>query len=165
MEMVNNYSMQYYNPIPWLQVITGMIVINVLKLLKVVRSYPTWSIVQKICASSCWKRRTRVKPVSVPDNSLRCSTPKSAIRNGSSRQERGRWSNITLIRKNILFYLNWYSNWRFNYVKSLYKNCPISSQCSILYPQGMPEKQRFFYIFRGYRNEKLCVAEYWKALK
>uniref|UniRef100_A0A0E9P633 Uncharacterized protein n=1 Tax=Anguilla anguilla TaxID=7936 RepID=A0A0E9P633_ANGAN len=49
---------------------------------------------QKMWASSCWKRRTRVRPVSVPDSSLRCRTPKSAMRRGSSRQERGRWSNI-----------------------------------------------------------------------
>lgn len=56
----------------------------------------TWSIVQKIWASSCWKRRTLVSPVSVPESSLRCSTPKSASLRGSSRQERGRWPNIRL---------------------------------------------------------------------
>ncbi|KAG7270402.1 hypothetical protein CRUP_009123 [Coryphaenoides rupestris] len=51
----------------------------------------------KMWASSCWKRRTRVRPVSAPDSSLRCSTPKSASRSGSSLQERGRWSNIKLV--------------------------------------------------------------------
>ena len=60
-------------------------------------AHVTWSAVQKMWASSCWKRRTLVNPVRAPDNSLRWSTPKSAIRSGSSRQERGRWSNITLL--------------------------------------------------------------------
>lgn len=57
---------------------------------------PTWSMVQKIWASSCWKRRTRVRPVRAPDNSFLCRTPKSAMRMGNSLQERGRWSNIRL---------------------------------------------------------------------
>jgi hypothetical protein len=49
---------------------------------------------QKTWASSCWKRRTRVRPASAPLNSLRCSTPKSASRSGSSRYERARCPNI-----------------------------------------------------------------------
>jgi len=49
---------------------------------------------QKMCASSCWKRRTRVSPVSAPLNSLRCSTPKSASLMGSSRYERVRCANM-----------------------------------------------------------------------
>lgn len=57
----------------------------------------TWSMEQKIWASSCWKRRTRVRPVRAPDSSFLCSTPKSAIRMGSSLQERGRWSNMRLV--------------------------------------------------------------------
>ena len=56
----------------------------------------TWSFLQKMWASSCWKRRTRVSPERAPDSSLRCSTPKSAMRSGSSRQDRGRWSNMRL---------------------------------------------------------------------
>lgn len=56
----------------------------------------TWSGRQKMWASSCWNLLTRVNPVSVPDSSLRWRTPKSAILRGSSRHERGRWSNITL---------------------------------------------------------------------
>lgn len=60
------------------------------------KKHLTWSIAQKICASSCWKRRTRVRPVRAPESSFRCSTPKSARRRGSSLQERGRWSNIRL---------------------------------------------------------------------
>ena len=48
-----------------------------------------------MCASSCWKRRTRVRPERAPENSLRCSTPKSAMRSGSSRCERVRMSNMT----------------------------------------------------------------------
>ncbi len=47
-----------------------------------------------MCASSCWKRRTRVSPVSAPLNSLRCSTPKSASLMGSSRYERVRCANM-----------------------------------------------------------------------
>lgn len=54
----------------------------------------TWSSRQKICASSCWKRRTLVKPVSVPLSSFLCKTPKSANRNGSSRYDRSRNPNI-----------------------------------------------------------------------
>lgn len=50
----------------------------------------TWSMEQKMWASSCWKRRTRVRPVRAPDSSLRCRTPKSAMRSGNSLQERGR---------------------------------------------------------------------------
>ena len=42
------------------------------------------SYLQKTCASSCWKRRTRVRPAKAPLYSLRCNTPKSASRNGSS---------------------------------------------------------------------------------
>lgn len=57
----------------------------------------TWSMVQKIWASSCWKRRTRVRPVRAPDSSFLCKTPKSAMRRGSSLHERGRWSNIRLL--------------------------------------------------------------------
>lgn len=49
-----------------------------------------------MCASSCWKRLTRVSPVRAPDSSLRWRTPKSAILSGSSLHERGRWSNIKL---------------------------------------------------------------------
>ena len=56
----------------------------------------TWSVLQKMWASSCWKRRTRVSPERAPDSSLRWSTPKSAMRSGSSRQDRGRWSNMRL---------------------------------------------------------------------
>ena len=63
---------------------------------RAVKPQCTWSMEQKMWASSCWKRRTRVRPVSAPDSSLRCSTPKSAIRRGSSRHDRGRWSNIKL---------------------------------------------------------------------
>lgn len=62
----------------------------------------TWSRVQNICASSCWKRLTRVRPERAPESSLRCSTPKSAILRGSSRQERGRWSNIRLNRALVM---------------------------------------------------------------
>lgn len=56
----------------------------------------TCSMVQKMWASSCWKRRTRVSPVRVPESSLRCSTPKSASLRGSSLHDRGRWQNIRL---------------------------------------------------------------------
>lgn len=56
----------------------------------------TWSMVQKMCASSCWKRRTLVRPVSVPDSSFLWRTPKSASLRGSSLQERGLWLNIRL---------------------------------------------------------------------
>lgn len=61
----------------------------------------TWSIVQKMWASSCWKRRTLVSPVSVPDNSFLCRTPKSASLSGSSRHERGLWLNIRLQENQI----------------------------------------------------------------
>ena len=54
----------------------------------------TWSGVQKMCASSCWKRRTRVRPDRAPEISLRCRTPKSAILRGSSLHERGRCENM-----------------------------------------------------------------------
>jgi len=57
----------------------------------------TWSGRQKMWASSCWNRRTRVRPDRVPDNSLRCRTPKSAKRIGISLHDRGRWSNIKLV--------------------------------------------------------------------
>lgn len=57
---------------------------------------PTCSSAQKMCASSCWKRLTRVSPVREPGGSLRCSTPKSARRSGSSRHDRGRWANMRL---------------------------------------------------------------------
>lgn len=53
-------------------------------------------MVQKMCASSCWKRRTLVNPVSVPDSSFLWRTPKSASLRGSSRHERGLWPNIKL---------------------------------------------------------------------
>lgn len=56
----------------------------------------TWSIRQKMWASSCWKRRTRVRPVSVPDSSFLCRTPKSASLRGSSLHERGLWLNMRL---------------------------------------------------------------------
>lgn len=49
-----------------------------------------------MCASSCWKRRTLVRPVSVPDSSFLWRTPKSASLRGSSLQERGLWPNIRL---------------------------------------------------------------------
>ncbi len=47
-----------------------------------------------MCASSCWNLLTRVSPVSAPDASLRCKTPKSAILIGSSRYERSRRANM-----------------------------------------------------------------------
>lgn len=56
----------------------------------------TCSTVQKMWASSCWKRRTRVKPLKVPDNSFLWSTPKSANLIGISLHDRGRWANIRL---------------------------------------------------------------------
>lgn len=58
----------------------------------------TCSGVQKMWASSCWNRRTRVSPDRAPESSLRWRTPKSAIRRGSSRQERGRcpYSKLTV---------------------------------------------------------------------
>ncbi len=37
-----------------------------------------------------------MSPVRAPESSFLCSTPKSAILRGSSRHERGRWSNIRL---------------------------------------------------------------------
>ena len=40
---------------------------------------------QKTWASSCWNLRTRVRPCRAPEYSLRWSTPKSAMRMGSSR--------------------------------------------------------------------------------
>lgn len=65
----------------------------------------TCSIVQKMWASSCWKRLTRVKPLRVPESSFRWRTPKSASLRGNSLQDRGRWANIKLerTRKNIPF--------------------------------------------------------------
>lgn len=51
---------------------------------------------QKMCASSCWKRLTLVRPVRAPDSSFLCSTPKSAIRRGSSLHDLGRWSKMRL---------------------------------------------------------------------
>jgi len=57
-----------------------------------------WSGRQKMWASSCWNLRTRVRPLKAPDNSLRCRTPKSAKRTGSSFHDRGRWSNIKLVK-------------------------------------------------------------------
>lgn len=56
----------------------------------------TCDCVQKMCASSCWNRRTRVRPLSAPDASFRCRTPKSAMRRGSSRHERSRDANMRL---------------------------------------------------------------------
>lgn len=56
----------------------------------------TWSIVQKMWASSCSKRRTLVSPVSVPDSSFLWRTPKSASLKGSSLHERGLWLYIRL---------------------------------------------------------------------
>lgn len=47
-------------------------------------------------ASSCWKRRTLVRPVSVPDSSFLWRTPKSANLRGSSLHERGLWLNMRL---------------------------------------------------------------------
>lgn len=49
-----------------------------------------------MCASSCWKRRTLVSPLSVPDSSFLWRTPKSASLKGSSLHERGLWPNIRL---------------------------------------------------------------------
>ena len=49
---------------------------------------------QKTWASSCWNLRTRVRPCKAPLNSLRCSTPKSASRMGSSRYDRMRCPNM-----------------------------------------------------------------------
>lgn len=57
-------------------------------------SYGTWSIRQKMCASSCWKRRTRVRPVNAPLSSFRCNTPKSAYRIGNSLYEWGCIANM-----------------------------------------------------------------------
>ena len=62
----------------------------------VMLQYITCSTAQNICASSCWKRRTLVNPVNAPDSSLRCNTPKSANRNGSSLQDLDLISNIKL---------------------------------------------------------------------
>lgn len=72
----------------------------------------TWSDLQKMWASSCWNRRTRVRPDSAPESSLRCRTPKSANRIGSSFQERGRWSNIKLWKGTLhtQFY-KWFIHW------------------------------------------------------
>ena len=64
----------------------------------------TWSGLQKMWASSCWNLLTRVSPVNVPDSSLRWRTPKSAILSGSSRHDRGRWSNITLKNQRFICY-------------------------------------------------------------
>ena len=47
-------------------------------------------------ASSCWKRRTLVRPVRVPDSSFLWRTPKSASLSGSSLHERGLWLNMRL---------------------------------------------------------------------
>lgn len=69
------------------------------KLISIYWPLSTCSGVQKMCASSCWKRLTLVRPDRAPDNSLRWRTPKSAIRSGSSRHDRGRWSNIKLATK------------------------------------------------------------------
>lgn len=67
----------------------------------------TCSNVQKMWASSCWKRLTRVKPLKVPESSFRWRTPKSASLRGNSLQDRGRWANIKLkgTWKNLLFIL------------------------------------------------------------
>lgn len=67
----------------------------------------TCSIVQKMWASSCWKRLTRVKPLKVPESSFRWRTPKSASLRGISLQDRGRWANIKLegTCKNLPFIL------------------------------------------------------------
>jgi hypothetical protein len=62
-----------------------------LKLLLLLLLQRTWSGLQKMCASSCTKRRTRVRPDSAPLYSLRCSTPKSASRSGSSLAVTGQW--------------------------------------------------------------------------
>lgn len=59
-------------------------------------SLPTCSTMQKMWASSCWKRLTRVKPLKVPESSFLWRTPKSANRTGISLQDRGRWANIRL---------------------------------------------------------------------
>lgn len=66
-------------------------------------------------ASSCWNRRTLVSPVRAPDSSLRWRTPKSASRNGNSRQDLGRWSNIRLKEKDN-------SIWNISRIKLLQKN-------------------------------------------
>lgn len=66
----------------------------------------TCSMVQKMCASSCWKRRTLVRPVRVPDSSFLWRTPKSASLRGSSLQERGLWLNIRLQDKKRLKHTN-----------------------------------------------------------
>ena len=44
-----------------------------------------WSSVQKMCASSWVKARTRMMPCSAPDGSLRWQEPNSAMRSGRSR--------------------------------------------------------------------------------
>ena len=45
----------------------------------------TWSSVQKMCASSWVKARTRMMPCNAPDGSLRWQLPNSASRSGNSR--------------------------------------------------------------------------------
>lgn len=47
-------------------------------------------------ASSCWKRRSLVRPVRVPDSSFLWRAPKSASLSGSSLHERGLWLNMRL---------------------------------------------------------------------
>ena len=52
------------------------------------------SSVQKMWASSCVKPRTRIRPCSAPDGSLRWQQPNSAIRRGRSRYDFKPWLKI-----------------------------------------------------------------------
>ena len=55
------------------------------RLQQAIASAVTWSSVQKICASSWMKPRTRINPCNAPDGSLRWQLPNSASRSGNSR--------------------------------------------------------------------------------
>lgn len=55
-----------------------------------------------MCASSWQNLRTLVRPPRAPDNSFRCSAPKSAQRNGRSLHDLTRCSNIRLEQRELL---------------------------------------------------------------
>lgn len=101
-------------------------------------SLPTCSTMQKMWASSCWKRLTRVKPLKVPDSSFLWRTPKSANRTGISLQDRGRCANIRLDKTwDQTGFTWWRENWSSNTMKLSLK----MYKCLVL---SLPSTGNFF---------------------
>ena len=65
------------------------------------------------------------------------------------------WSHLLMkfLMENFTFCANQCSHLSYSFISMLFS---ILQHVLFLYPLKMSKKQRFFYVFRGYRNGKCC---------